>query len=225
VSVVGGGTMLALSSKDQDKAEPTQQIMQEETGSFGETTLTAEQETGSFGETTLPTEQETVSADAVYETLLEDYRSACSVNHEDWQTNISAYQETYSNLDADILLGYHFFGLGKLFFAYHDIDGNGICELFVGIGTDAASAYPYAAYASNGSETVQICSVLSTVLADGTILESGNGGGIARVLQIASDGFTLVEKTNTDIAIGSMLFDLDLSAHGGNISLNWESLD
>ena len=224
VSVVGGGTMLALSSKDQDKAEPTQQIMQEETGSFNETTSPAEQETGSFSETTLPAEQETISADAVYETLLEDYRSACSVNHEDWQANISAYQETYSNLDADVLLGYHFFGLGKLFFAYHDIDGNGICELFIGIGTDAASTYPYAAYASNGSEAVQICSVLSTVLADGTILESGNGGGIARVLQIASDGFTLVEKTDTDIANGAMLFELDLSSYGGSIALNWEEL-
>ena len=210
VSVAGGGAMLALSSYDREVAEPTQPSMYEETGSFSETTLAAE--------------QETVSADAVYETLLEDYRSACAVSHEEWQNNMAAYQELYSNLDADILLSYHFFGVGELFFAYHDIDGNGTCELFLGIGADAASAYPYAAYASNGSEAVQICSVLSTVLADGTILESGNGGGIARVLQLGSDGFTLVEKTNTDIASGSMLFDLDLSSHGGSIILNWEEL-
>ena len=224
VSVVGGGAMLALSSRDREGTEPIQPSMYEETGSYSETTLSVEQETGSYSETTLPAEQETVSADAVYETLLEDYRSACAVSHEEWQNNMAAYQELYSNLDADILLSYHFFGVGELFFAYHDIDGNGTCELFLGIGADAASAYPYAAYASNGSEAVQICSVLSTVLADGTILESGNGGGIARVLQIGSDGFTLVEKTNTDIASGSMLFDLDLSSHGGSIILNWEEL-
>ena len=114
--------------------------------------------------------------------------------------------------------------MGKLFLAYHDIDGNGICELFIGMGTDAANAYPYAVYASNGSETVQICSVLSTVLTDGTILESGNGGGVERILQISSDGFTLEEKTDTDIMQGSMVFDLDLSSHGGSVILNWEDL-
>ena len=225
VSVIGGGAMLALSSRDREGAAPTQPNMHTETGSFSETTLPTEQETVAFSETSLPAEQETVPADAVYETLLEDYRSACAVSHEEWQNDMAAYQELYSALDADILLSYHFFGVGELFFAYHDIDGNGTCELFLGIGTDAASAYPYAAYATDGSKAVQICSVLSTVLADGTILQSGNGGGIAQILQIGSDGFTLVEKTNTDIAIGSMLFDLDLSAHGGNISLNWESLD
>ena len=169
-------------------------------------------------------DEENASAESVYETLIEDYRSACSVNHEEWQNNMSTYQEVYSNLDADILLNYHFFGMGKLFLAYHDIDGNGICELFIGMGTDAANAYPYAVYASNGSETVQICSVLSTVLTDGTILESGNGGGVERILQISSDGFTLEEKTDTDIMQGSMFFDLDLSSHGGSVILNWEDL-
>ena len=167
---------------------------------------------------------ESASSESVYETLIEDYCSACSVNHEEWQNNMSAYQEAYSNLDADILLNYHFFGMGKLFFAYHEIDGNGICELFIGMGTDASNAYPYAAYASNGRETVQICSVVSTVLTDGTILESGNGGGIERILQISSDGFTLEEKSDTDIMQGSMIFDLDLSSHGGNVILNWEEL-
>jgi RNA polymerase sigma factor (sigma-70 family) len=167
---------------------------------------------------------ESASAESVYETLIENYCAACSVSHEEWQNNISEYQAVYSNLDADILLNYHFFGMGKLFFAYHDIDGNGICELFIGMGTDAANAYPYAVYASNGSETVQICSVLSTVLNDGTILESGNGGGVERILQISSDGFTLEEKTDTDIMQGSMIFDLELSSHGGNVILNWEDL-
>ena len=65
---------------------------------------------------------------------------------------------------------------------------------------------------------------MSTVLTDGTILESGNGGGIERILQISSDGFTLEEKSDTDIMQGSMLFDLDLSSHGGNVILNWEEL-
>ena len=164
------------------------------------------------------------SAESAYASLLEDYRAACSVDHEQWQNNMSAYEAAYRHLDADILLSYHLFGMDKLFVAYHDIDGNGTAELFIGMGTDAANAYPYAAYATNGSETVKICSVLSTVLADGTILESGNGGGIERVLQIGSDGFTLEEKTDTDIMQGSVVFDLDLSSHGGNVILNWEYL-
>ena len=42
--------------------------------------------------------------------------------------------------------------------------------------------------------------------------------------QISSDGFTLEEKTDTAIVQGSMIFDLDLSAHGGNVILNWENL-
>lgn len=167
---------------------------------------------------------ENASMESVYETLIEDYCAACSVSHEEWQNNMSEYQAAYSNLDGDILLNYHVFGTGKLFFAYYDIDGNGVRELFIGMGTSAADAYPYAVYASNGSESVRICSALSTVLNDGTILESGNGGGVERILQISSDGFTLEEKTGTAITKGSMIFDLDITAHGGSVILNWEEL-
>ena len=53
--------------------------------------------------------EETAFDESVYETLFEDYLSACSVDHEEWRNNMSAYQEVYSNLDGDILLGYHFF--------------------------------------------------------------------------------------------------------------------
>ena len=168
--------------------------------------------------------KEPVSAESAYEVLLEEYRAACPVDHEEWQNNMTAYGELYSNLDNEILLSYHFFGVGKVFVAYHDIDGNGTSELFVGVGADAATAYPYAAYAFDGRETVQICSVLSEVLADGTILECGNGGGIVRILQISSDGFTLEDKTDTDIVQGSLVFDQDFSRHGGNVILMWEEL-
>ena len=78
VSVVGGGTMLALSSNDREEAEPTQQIVSTETAAHAETTLPTEQEP-TIPETTVETIP-AVAAEEAYQSITAESQAGISVD-------------------------------------------------------------------------------------------------------------------------------------------------
>lgn len=149
VSVVGGGTMLALSSNDQKDAEPTQQFVSTEIAVPAETTLPAEQET-TIPETTVETIP-AVAAEEAYQGITSEYQAVLGV---DSATFLNA-PDNYFNGDHVAIRYYHIYHAHSFHYAYYDIDKNGMDELLIGI-SFGQDVQPVDIYGFDGEQTVQL---------------------------------------------------------------------
>ena len=190
VSVVGGGAMLALSSGDSREAPPTQQFLPKETASPKETATPAHGES-TVPETTDPGDQDIIAA---YQKVLAALQSACSVSSRQWLADSAAYHQQYSHLNTAMLDRYHQSGRMQLYYAYADLDGNGIRELIIGeYGLEAHhminSIYTFDGTGaveiieSDANRIVDICADGSILVTEGTILN-----GISYIYGIGADG-------------------------------------
>ncbi|MBO5130127.1 MAG: sigma-70 family RNA polymerase sigma factor [Oscillospiraceae bacterium] len=174
VSVVGGGTMLALSSNDREEAEPTQQIVSTETISQSETTLSAEQET-TIPETTVETVA-AVAAEEAYRGITAEYQTVLGV---DSATFLNA-PDNYFNGDHMAIRYYHMYHGDNFYYAYMDIDGNGMEELLIGFGPEDYIRF-VDLYGFDGERAVQLIDEptlgdrsMLALLADGTLYLAGS---------------------------------------------------
>jgi len=198
VSVVGGGTMLALSSNDREEAEPTQQIVSTETISPSETTLLAEQET-TIPETTVETVP-TEAAEEAYQGITAEYQAVLGV---DSATFLNA-PDNYFNGDHMAIRYYHMYHGDNFYYAYMDIDGNGMEELLIGFGREDYIKI-VDLYGFNGEQAVQLIdeptlgdrSTLS-LLSDGTLyLNGGSSATEANHAYLKVDGCTVKDAPAT----------------------------
>ena len=143
VSVVGGGTMLALSSNDRERAEPTQQIVS------AETTLPAEQET-TPPETTAETGP-AVAAEEAYQHVIAEYQGVIGVD----STAFLNAPDNYFNGDHVAIRYYHMYHAHSFHYAYYDIDKNGMDELLIGI-SFGQDVQPVDIYGFDGEQTIQL---------------------------------------------------------------------
>ena len=198
MAVVGGGTMLALSSNDREEAEPMQQIVSTETAAPAETTLPAEQET-IISETTIETVP-AVAAEEAYQGITTEYQAVLGV---DSATFLNA-PENYFNGDHVAIRYYHMYHAHSFHYAYYDIDKNGMDELLIGI-SFGQDVQPVDIYGFDGEQTVQLIdeptlgdrSSLS-LLTDGTLyLFGGSSATEASHAYLKVDGCTVKDAPAT----------------------------
>ena len=192
VSVVGGGTMLALSSNDREGAEPTQQIVS------AETTLPVEQET-TPPETTAETGP-AVAAEEAYQHVIAEYQGVIGVD----STAFLKAPDNYFNGDHVAIRYYHMYHAPSFHYAYYDIDKNGMDELLIGI-SFGQDVQPVDIYGFDGEQTVQLIdeptlgdrSSLS-LLTDGTLYFFGAGSATeATHAYLKVDGCTIKDAPAT----------------------------
>lgn len=167
---------------------------------------------------------EPLTIDSAYEVVANEILAACDADDNEWINGYVRYSYEYANLSS--LYDYHLFSDFKdpYFMARHDLDGNGTEELFIGHGTDPSNAYIVGIYGYDGWKAVNIQDTYAyEVLADGTVLEVGNGYIAGKAYRIGPDGYTL-EETSLNIQSDGMLSDADLAPYGGKLRLNWEPL-
>lgn len=180
VAVAGGGTMLALSSNDRKEAEPTQQIMFTETATPDETAQPIEITLPSELENTIPeTMEETVpavAAEEAYQNITSEYQAVLGV---DSATFLNA-PENYFNGDHAAIRYYHMYHGDNFYYAYMDIDGNGMDELLIGFGPEDYIRF-VDLYGFGGEKVVQLIDEptlgdrsMLALLADGTLYLAGS---------------------------------------------------
>lgn len=198
VSVVGGGTMLALSSNDREEAEPTQQIVSTETISQSETTLPAEQET-TIPETTVETVA-AVAAEEAYRGITAEYQTVLGV---DSATFLNA-PDNYFNGDHMAIRYYHMYHGDNFYYAYMDIDGNGMEELLIGFGPEDYIRF-VDLYGFDGERAVQLIdeptlgdrSMLALLTDDTLYLALGSSAAEVSHIYLKVDGCSVKEVPDT----------------------------
>ncbi len=103
VTLVGGGTMLALSSNDRNESASSQQTVSDQVS--------------------LPSEQE------AYQGITDAYLEVADVD----STEFLNAPESYFNGDHVAIRYYHMYHAHSIHYAYYDIDKNGMDELLIGI--------------------------------------------------------------------------------------------
>lgn len=139
--------------------------------------------------------------------------------------------------------GLEFFNPDSAGYAYRDLNGDGVDELFIGEIMDYASNYTMVAlYAFNGTEAVQITKSSFDggymFLEDGLFVSCTNGGCADGVYRLNPETCTLDPVTDSDIPLldyddldtitTSNIFNMDLSSHGGMVNvalLDWAPLN
>lgn len=198
VSVVGGGTMLSLSSNDQEKAEPTQQIVSTEIAVPAETTLLAEQET-TIPETTVETIP-AVAAEEAYQGITAEYQAVLGV---DSATFLNA-PDNYFNGDHMAIRYYHMYHGDNFYYAYMDIDGNGMEELLIGFGPEDYIRF-VDLYGFDGERAVQLIdeptlgdrSMLALLTDDTLYLALGSSAAEVSHIYLKVDGCSVKEVPDT----------------------------
>ena len=206
VTVVGGGAMAALSSNDREKAEPTQQIVSTET------TTPMEQET-TISTTTAETVP-AVAASEAYQGITDEYRKVIGA---DSGAFLNA-PESYFNGDHAAVRYYHMYHGDNFYYAYYDIDGNGMEELLIGFGTEGYIRI-VDLYGFDGERAVQLIdeptlgdrSTLS-LLTDGTLYLNGSSSATE-----ANHAFLRVE--------GCTVKEADASTAGEENNIPWQTFD
>ena len=180
VTVAGGGTILALSSNDREEADPTQQIVSTETVAPAETAQPIETTLPVEYDTTIPeTTVETVSAVAAeeaYQDITAEYQTVLGV---DSATFLNA-PDNYFNGDHMAIRYYHMYHGDNFYYAYMDIDGNGMEELLIGFGPEDYIRF-VDLYGFDGERAVQLIDEptlgdrsMLALLADGTLYLAGS---------------------------------------------------
>ena len=198
VSVVGGGTMLALSSNDREEAEPMQQIVSTETATPAETTLPAEQET-TIPETTVETVA-AVAAEKAYQGITAEYQAVLGVD----SAAFLHAPENYFNGDHMAIRYYHIYHCDHFYYAYMDIDGNGMEELLIGFGPEDYIWF-VDLYGFDGEQAVQLIdeptlgdrSMLALLADDTLYLALGSSAEEVSHIYLKVDGCSVKEVPDT----------------------------
>ena len=198
VSVVGGGTMLALSSNDREEAEPMQQIVSTETATPAETTLPAEQET-TIPETTVETVA-AVAAEKAYQGITAEYQAVLGVD----SAAFLHAPENYFNGDHMAIRYYHMYHCDHFYYAYMDIDGNGMEELLIGFGPEDYIWF-VDLYGFDGEQAVQLIdeptlgdrSMLALLADDTLYLALGSSAEEVSHIYLKVDGCSVKEVPDT----------------------------
>ncbi len=145
-------------------------------------------------ETTVPiTTAPPADPKPAYETILEEYRAACA------DFNYLENRERYPNAAKDGMDYYHSLEAFDLYYAYYDIDSNGVEELLIGTG-DAI----WDVYAFDGEKPVKLIDeramgggrVNLSIMKTGELYVTGSSGasmGTCYMRRLAEDGFTTQE--------------------------------
>ena len=191
VAVAGGGTAAAISAGRKEEAEPVQQTLATEAAA--ETAMPAEVETAPPAATeTAPA----AAADEAYRSVTADYQAVIGA---DSAAFLNA-PERYFNGDHAAVRYYHMYHGDNFYYAYRDIDGNGIDELLIGFGSEGYIRI-VDLYGFDGEQAVQLIdeptlgdrSSLS-LLEDGTLyLFGGSSATEATHAFLRVDGYTLKE--------------------------------
>lgn len=191
VAVAGGGTAAAISAGRKEEAEPVQQTLATEAAA--ETAMPAEVETAPPAATeTAPA----AAADEAYRSVTADYQAVIGA---DSAAFLNA-PERYFNGDHAAVRYYHIYHGDNFYYAYRDIDGNGIDELLIGFGSEGYIRI-VDLYGFDGEQAVQLIdkptlgdrSSLS-LLEDGTLyLFGGSSATEATHAFLRVDGYTLKE--------------------------------
>lgn len=197
-SVVGGGTILALSSNDREEAEPMQQTVSAETIRHGETTLPSEQET-TIPEATMETVP-AVAAEEAYQGITAEYQAVIGV---DSAAFLNA-PENYFNGDHVAIRYYHIYRDGNFYYAYYDCDGNGMEELLIGYGSEGYIKI-VDLYGFDGERVVHLIDEPTlgdrsnlSLLTDGTLYLKGSSSATeANHAYLKVDGCTVIDAPAT----------------------------
>ena len=197
-TVAGGGTMLALSSNDREEAEPTQQIVSTETAAPAETTLPAEQET-TIPETTVETVA-AVAAEEAYQGITAEYQAVLGVD----SAAFLHAPENYFNGDHMAIRYYHMYHCDHFYYAYMDIDGNGMEELLIGFGPEDYIWF-VDLYGFDGEQAVQLIdeptlgdrSMLALLADDTLYLALGSSAEEVSHIYLKVDGCSVKEVPDT----------------------------
>lgn len=198
VTVAGGGTILALSSNDREEAEPTQQIVSTETAAPAETTLPAEQET-TIPETTVETVA-AVAAEEAYQGITAEYQAVLGVD----SAAFLHAPENYFNGDHMAIRYYHMYHCDHFYYAYMDIDGNGMEELLIGFGPEDYIWF-VDLYGFDGEQAVQLIdeptlgdrSMLALLADDTLYLALGSSAEEVSHIYLKVDGCSVKEVPDT----------------------------
>ena len=197
-TVAGGGTMLALSSNDREEAEPTQQIVSTETAAPAETTLPAEQET-TIPETTVETVA-AVAAEEAYQGITAEYQAVLGVD----SAAFLHAPENYFNGDHMAIRYYHMYHCDHFYYAYMDIDGNGMEDLLIGFGPEDYIWF-VDLYGFDGEQAVQLIdeptlgdrSMLALLADDTLYLALGSSAEEVSHIYLKVDGCSVKEVPDT----------------------------
>lgn len=151
-----------------------------------------------------------------YDTIIEEYKKACSIDSDDWLNNPNKYEEMYPHTSPAIMYNYHTPSHYdellnadepyQLAYMYYDIDQNGISELI--IVELHHEAYPCAIFSYNGSEAVEVTPFASdevirySIFTDGTIFVYTDG---SHYFQFNDDGYTLKEISLSQEQVEALL--------------------
>ena len=186
-------------------------------------------------------------ARAAYEGVLERYRDAMqnALPYDEYGENWEQMSRNHeSNAASYPDLGPAFLDYctsdsrqSPLYYTYHDLDGNGTDELFIGVDWDIGSIVLLEVHAFNGTEAVKLSSpgfdpefgvYFSVLSGDGLLIDQRGNGGMTSgiVYRLAGDGYSLESVTDSGIPAGAVASELDLSAHGGYLvgQLEWAPL-
>ena len=198
VTVAGGGTILALSSTDREEAAPPQQLVSTETAAPAETTLPAEQET-TIPETTVETVA-AVAAEEAYQGITAEYQAVLGVD----SAAFLHAPENYFNGDHMAIRYYHMYHCDHFYYAYMDIDGNGMEELLIGFGPEDYIWF-VDLYGFDGEQAVQLIdeptlgdrSMLALLADDTLYLALGSSAEEVSHIYLKVDGCSVKEVPDT----------------------------
>lgn len=139
-------------------------------------------------------------AEIAYQTIIDEYIAACSVDSIDFMADKFAYLGKFPNVAESELMYYHSYGNFHFCYVYYDIDDNGVPELLIGTQHEA-SVTLVDAYAFDGNEAIKIVDSYTlgdraslTVFTNGILYFYASGGasyGEAIYYCLDEDGYTL----------------------------------
>ncbi len=197
-AAVGGGAVMALFGGSSDPV-PTQttalQSMEasESAAQSTEPSAAQPQQETHAEETTVPITNPPADPKPAYEAILEEYRAACA------DSNYLENREQYPNAAKDGMDYYHSLGAFDLYYAYCDIDSNGVEELLIGTGNTIWDVYAF-----DGEKSVKLIDeqamgggrVNLSIMKTGELYVTGSSGasiGVCYMRRLAEDGFTTQE--------------------------------
>ena len=162
-AIVGGGALVAISSREPGEAGSTQPSVTQET------------QTATESETTVPVTEAEVTAAEAYDQVMRALSDACAVDSGAWLADPEKYHAEYSYLNTAKLDNYHRYGGISYYYAYADLDGNGVEELII---SEVYQVEPHeniiSMYSFDGTGAVEILECgdenLASICADGSVM-------------------------------------------------------
>lgn len=161
---------------------------------------------------------------AEYQDLYASVQSLGSLDYYEWLENYSdSYRQDYPNVSGGYL---DFCSAQDHFYTgYADLDNSEGDELILAIASQPGQVpRPIALYYYDGTAAQQVDLFYADLLADGIIVERGNGGFSHEIHRL--DQGVLTEITVPDLPLNTPTEQMDYASHGGHLanSLTWSPL-